>query len=160
MLTLNNPRLLLIFYRWLAFMIDKRKNVMEMCWHQVQVHCEPDWQQEQVQQQVHQQQQVQEQVMEPPLGALEALAARAQQSLHALWRRARSQAETTVQGIMTSFRRQEHDVLHAATVEFEHLGMDLDLNEAGDLVSDDLRDCARSTQVIQSEERTGERGAG
>lgn len=80
-------------------------------------------------------------------GFLEAALGRAEQGLQSVWSRARGEADGMVQGMLRVFRRREHDALQAATVQLEQLGVDVDLNEAGDDVADDLLGCAEDTKT-------------
>ncbi|XP_034237892.1 uncharacterized protein LOC117643217 [Thrips palmi] len=80
-------------------------------------------------------------------GFLERVLGRAEQSLQAVWARARGEADGLVQGTVQLFRRREHDALHAASLQLEQLGVDVDLNEAGDDVGDDLYGCAQATKT-------------
>ncbi|KAK3908366.1 Interference hedgehog [Frankliniella fusca] len=80
-------------------------------------------------------------------GVLEAVLDRAQDALRAAWGRARADADDVVQGVVRGFRRQEHDALHAASVQLEKLGVGVDLTEASDDVDDSVVGCAKETQA-------------
>lgn len=86
---------------------------------------------------------------QPETGVLEATALRAQNALQSLWRRARGEADAVVSNVVDGFHRQEHDALTAASLQLEKLGVDLDLNETGDEVEEDVLGCAHAAQVSE-----------